>query len=435
MLKSPSTIIFAPLLLCWPVWGSAAEESPAGTAVVRGFVGNPVGGFQRTWPHSNGPWPTRRLPVTIFGVRQQKDVNQLEWKSAPLPATLTADTVTFVWSGAMGFDAPWNRGTFTIAVNGHDVAEFDVVRESTKFPCLAEGCRFLYQVLSTNSEFEPRWPLDSSGYFFLTVPRLWLKLGQPATLRVTGKDSGSASWFALIHADHLPSTVPEQFWKPSLRPELVAAGTPPPTGTEASYEWYAKQYEDPGIFMPIGPPADPAETAVSPHGQLMYANERLIAGTAYVANALVFGLYDGGRVVPIGLDAPAHQVLADGYLPIVTTRWRYRDLDVAETAFARPLRGPGYTTGLESTLAWAVFDITNRTAAPREITFLAAQGGNEKKPNRELICRDGVVLENGSARLSARPAEGFTLEFKPVFPESADSAARSHSTCFDRGAS
>jgi hypothetical protein len=149
----------------------------------------------------------------------------------------------------------------------------------------------------------------------------------------------------------------------------------------------------------------------------MCANERLIAGTAYVANALAFGLYDDGRVVPIGSDAPAHQVLADGHLPIVTTQWRHRGLDVHQTAFARPLRGSGYTTGLESTLAWAVFDITNRSAAPREITFFAAQCGDEKHPKRELVFRDGVVLESGSARLSARVAKGFALEFKPLFPE------------------
>ena len=43
---------------------------------------------------------------------------------------------------------------------------------------------------------------------------------------------------------------------------------------EASYEGYLKEYGDAGIFTPIGPPSDPAETAVSPRGQLMYANDR-----------------------------------------------------------------------------------------------------------------------------------------------------------------
>ena len=48
-------------------------------------------------------------------------------------------------------------------------------------------------------------------------------------------------------------------------------GTPPPAGEEASYDWYREQYCDPVVFTPIGLPGDPAETAVSPTGQLQRA--------------------------------------------------------------------------------------------------------------------------------------------------------------------
>jgi hypothetical protein len=390
-------------LLATAVGGEALAADGAGTTFVRGFAGDPVGGFRQSWHTHLGMVP-------LSGIRQQKDCREIQWHSAPIPANLAGDTVTFVWSGAMGM-GPSSRGNFSVAVAGHAVAEFDVVTESTEFPCQAEGCRLLYQVLFTYNG------LDSSGYFYLTVPRQWLKPGQPAVLRVTGKEAGLANWFALVRADDAPLAVPGRAWKPFVKVDRTAPGTPPRPGTEASYEWYLKQYEDPGVFTPIGPPGDPAETAVSPHGELMYANDRLIAGTGYVANALLFGLYDGGRVVPIGSDAPSHQKLADGHLPIVTTRWRYRDLDVRQTAFARPLRGTESNSGLESTLAWAVLEITNRAAAPREITFLAAQCGDEKRPKRELTFRDGVVLEGGSARFSALPAVGFSIEFKPVFPE------------------
>ena len=315
------------------------------------------------------------------------------------PANLTGDTVTFAWTGAMGA-RPSRQGNFTISIGGKTIADFDAVMESTEFPCHAKGCRFLYHVLFTYNA------VDSSGHFYLTVPKTWLTPGKPALLKVTGKDVGLATWFALVRAEDAPLALPARSFQPFVKVASTTPGTPPRAGTEATYEWYLKQYEDPGIFTPIGPPADPAETAVSPHGELMYANDRHMAGTGYVANALVFGLYDGGRVVPIGSEVPAQQVLADGYLPIVTTRWRYHGLDVDQTAFARPLRGAEYTTGMESTLAWARFDLTNRTAEPREITFLAAQLGDEKHPKRQLAFRDGVVTENGSARLSGTPCPG-----------------------------
>ena len=143
--------------------------------------------------------------------------------------------------------------------------------------------------------------------------------------------------------------------------EQAAAGAdfvrPSRPGEEASYEGYLKQYGDPGVFTPIGPPSDPAETAVSPGGQLMYGNDRYLSGTAFMANALVFALEDQGRIVPLGTGQRTEQSLMDGHLPIVITNWQYGGLELRETAFARPLRDADYTTGLESTLAWAVFDV------------------------------------------------------------------------------
>ncbi len=413
MRMNPSARTAAAVLVSMATLGAAAKRPLADRVCLRGFSGDPRGGFRQSWHTHLGLVP-------LFGVRQQKDCGEIEWTSAPLPANLASPTVTLVWSGAMGL-GPSSRGNFTISVNGRAVADFDVVTESTEFPCGAEGCRFLYQVLFTYNAQNPSRPLDSSGHFYLTIPKAWLKPGEPAVLRVTGKDVGLGTWFALIRADDAPLAVPNRAWKTFVKVQRAVPGTPPRAGTEASYEWYVKQNDDPGVFTPIGPPADPAETAVSPCGELMYANDRIIPGTPYVANALVFAFCEGGRVAPMGSEAPARQFLADGYLPIVTTQWRHRDLDVGEMAFARPLRGSEYTTGLESTLARAVFDITNRAAAPREITFLAAQGGDEGHPKRDLIYRDGVVLaRSGSARLSARVPDGFALEFKPVFPENAD---------------
>ena len=103
-----------------------------------------------------------------------------------------------------------------------------------------------------------------------------------------------------------PTTVPNaeaRLQGNSLPPAQPAP--PPPAGQEASYEWYLPQYMDPTIYTPIGLPADPAETVVTPNGELVYANElhkhvRYISGTRYAVNGLAFALFDGAQIVPIG---------------------------------------------------------------------------------------------------------------------------------------
>ena len=59
-----------------------------------------------------------------------------------------------------------------------------------------------------------------------------------------------------------------------------------------------------------------------------------------------------------------------------------------------------------------MFDITNRGKEPREITFFAAESGDDTNPKRKLSYRDGVVMDNGSARSSARVPPGFSVEFQ-----------------------
>lgn len=195
--------------------------------------------------------------------------------------------------------------------------------------------------------------------------------------------------------------------------------TPPPPGEEASYEWYRRQYTDPSVFAPIGPPADPAETLVSPGGQLLM----FLNGRVFPTTALIFGLCEGTHAVPMGTGSAARQSLEDGYLPIVVTEWNRGDIKIRETAFAEPLQGSSYESGLESTLAWAVFELINAGKEPCDVTFFAAQPVAGKKPQTELIWRDGVVLENGSARWSARVPSGFAAEFQRAWSE--DGNARS----------
>jgi hypothetical protein len=395
--------------------GGAAEPPQTGP-LVRGLVGAPTGGFRE-------PWHTHAGFVPLAGVRQNKAVAEMEWQSDKMPAEIRADGVTLVWPGAMGLGA--GAGTFSISLNGHPVADFDVVSAPTEFPCRSENCRFRYDAIFTYNR-----ATDSSGHFYLTVPAAWVKAGQAATLKVKGSDSNSSAWFALMTGGDVPARIPDRPWK---RFQLVVhrnPGTPPPAGEEANYAWYLPQWSDPGIFTPIGPPADPAEVAVSPAGQLMYANDRVLPGTPYVANSLAFGLVVGGRVVPVGAGPPARQSLEEKHLLIVLTEWDWKEFHVRQRCFARPLRGAEYRSGLESTLAWAVFEITNRAPEPQDLAFFAMLPGSEKDPLRNstgaatadrneakrqasgpLKWRDGVLLENDSARCSLRVPAGFTVEF------------------------
>jgi hypothetical protein len=382
----------------------AADTRADAPLVIRGFAGEASGGFRQSWFTHLGKVP-------LFGARQNG--SYVEWKSSPLPARIDHEQVTFVWSGALGA-GPARGANFTLSVNGRPVADFDVSLNSVEFPCRAHGCRLLYQSLFAYGTS------DSSGHFFLTVPAQWLKPGEPAALRVDGKDIQAHTWFALMRGEDAPLEIPDRAWRKFKAPTRQPPGTPPPAGEEATYEWYAAQYPDPAIFTPIGPPADPAETGVSPRGQLMQGKlaysdgDGTIAGTLLVTNAMAFGLLESGRFLPVGSGEAAEQSLLDGRLPIVVTDWTHDSLSVRETAFARPLRGDTYTNGLEATLAWAVFDLTWSGKQPREIAFAATLVGMDSRPRRTVGFRDNALFENDSAIASVHPPAAFAVEFQPV---------------------
>ncbi len=287
-----------------------------------------------------------------------------------------------------------------------------MVLESTRFPCPDKDCRLLYDVLYTLNN------VDSAGHFFLTVPKAWVKSGQPADLKVKATERGLETWFALVHADDAPLAIPDRKWTALSQAGRQQPGTPPPSGEEASYDWYVNQYADPVRWTPIGLPGDPAEAAVSSTGELERTpNYEGIPGTSYLINSTAFGLYEDGHAVPIGKDgAAARQSLEEGYLPIVITDWSFGDIAIRQRATSQPLRSTSYETGLESTLAWVVFDITNNGKEPREITFFAAESGDKDHPKRNLSYRDGVVMDGGSARALARVPPGFSLEFQAEVP-------------------
>jgi len=374
------------------------------TTVVAGLEGDIEGGWRgRWWSHLGN--------ADMIGIRQQPPDLAMKWQSAPVPATVKTSSVTFAFPGALGMGPGYN-GYFTISVNGRPAADFDAAIEPSRFVPRAKGCELLYQPLYIY------WSrTDSSGYFYLTVPAGWVKAGERATLEAKARNIGHNRWFSLLPGGQSPTAIPDGPWEPFVKRTQPA--TPPKPGTEASYEWYKPQYSDPGLFTTIGPPGDPAETAVSPNGQILRSfdnmgGKRRITGTLpeMFGGALAFALYDETGVAPIGAGQRAHQALMDGTLPIVLTSWRRGPFELRETTFAEPLSGKPYKSGQEQTLAWAGFDVTNRSDTPRDVTLLAFIAA----PNRGLRYRDEAVFKGDSALFSAHVPQGFTVEYASTFP-------------------
>jgi len=383
---------------------SCATEN---TTFVRGVSGEPECGQSENWYSHLGK-------VKTYQVRKTGPALKMTWQTAPVPANVATKTVTFAWSGVM-YGAPFGK-PYRLYVNGKAAADFDVRIKPTRYAPLAKGVQFLYDAIYMYNKYG-----SSAGHLYLTVPAKWVEAGKPATLEVRAEQSRPGGWFGIVESDDAPLELPSGTFRPFValpRPPLA-----PPEGKEGSYEWYKPQYRDIGIFTPIGPPGDPAEVAVSPEGQLIHANDNLnwrgrIGGTnpPYIKNGLVFALYDGERIVPVGTGELARQSLAGGYVPVVTTQWKYGAIEVKETAFAEPMNAAPYETGHERTLAWAGFELMNTSKSRRTVTLLAFYVGQAHNVAPKMTYRDGAVIKAGSAVFAAQLPKNFTAEFAPTFP-------------------
>ncbi len=407
-LKSISIILCGIILLVLTLSHSYAND-PHNPVFVCGLAGGVKGG-------SHEKWNTHRGEVTFSIVKKQKDHNQMHWSTALVPVQISSSTVTFVWMGAMGI-GPSHQSGFTISVNGQDAVDFDVALEPTNFSGRVVSSRLIFTIKYAPPVKDYKvFPEYAVGYFYLTVPISWIKPGQPAEIQVTAKIMESPSWFGLTASDEIPLSLPDQICKKYLEIKQTERFQPPPQRQEGSIEWYSNQYDDNSILTPIGPPSDPADIGVSTSGQIMYNFDRVIPGTAYISNALVFAIVEDDRAIPFGWEPTCRQKLVDDVLPCVLTEWNISGWNLQQMSFARALRGDSYTTGLESTLGWAEFHITNISSNTREFAILATRIGNIGKIQRDLTFHDGVVFESESARFAAFPPLGFNVEFLPIFP-------------------
>jgi hypothetical protein len=130
-------------------------------------------------------------PCRTWIARQRDGGGSVTWETQSVPRQFEGDTVTFAWSGKLGWPTE-PEGGFTLALEGSPTLRFDVTSQAAHWTSDDGQVRL---------EFQPRGLLggDSGGIFRLTMPRDRVRPGQPLQLTVSG-GSGSMRWFGL-HED------------------------------------------------------------------------------------------------------------------------------------------------------------------------------------------------------------------------------------------
>ena len=99
------------------------------------------------------------------------------------------DRVALSFPAAVGFISQ-PKGTFTLALDGKALLEFDVVVDDAHFVG-PEGATLDFSCRQANSE-------DATGIMTLTVPARLVKAGRAAELQVVGSAAGSQRWFGVL---------------------------------------------------------------------------------------------------------------------------------------------------------------------------------------------------------------------------------------------
>ena len=167
-----------------------------------------VNGFARLIKNDGGAdqwYNYRGETVPNHHLRQQVAGATLEWETPPVPQAGQADTVTFVFLGAVGYQSQPRTEGYSFAVDGKDMVRFDVTRRLRHWRS-ADGKVVLM--------FRPTWTsdVDAAGFFYVSVSRDLLTPGKPLRLAVRSLGTGSARWFA-IHP--VTDVVPLQDYKPA----------------------------------------------------------------------------------------------------------------------------------------------------------------------------------------------------------------------------
>ena len=146
-------------------------------------------------PHSG---QTTSEPVTELSVRgemveswfarQRDDRRFVSWETAAVPADMSTETVTFVWTGVLGWKSE-DEGRFRLHIEAEPALEFHVTDQAASWRSEDGACELRFSPGASNGA-------DTLGTFALDIPAERVKRGQPLTLTVRAY-GGSMRWFAI----------------------------------------------------------------------------------------------------------------------------------------------------------------------------------------------------------------------------------------------
>ena len=132
----------------------------------------------------------RENDTPSLAVRQTDGKQRLVWETAAVPTNWPHDTVTFVWTGGVGWRTEPEGGHFTLALDGTPLLDFPFTQQTTRWKTEDGTGRFSYVVKRLLGP-------DSFGVFYLTVPRASVTPGRPSQVAVTATAQDSHRWLGL----------------------------------------------------------------------------------------------------------------------------------------------------------------------------------------------------------------------------------------------
>ncbi len=150
------------------------------TNIVNGF-GQKLSGTD-FWYHSS-----IQIAKESLLIRATDGNSSMEWETAPVPANLKAESVTFVWLAGIG-SSP-GKASFDLEVNGNRKFTF-WADGSDEFELNADdgsSLRFEKDMIDQHG--------DRFGFMLLTIPSHLVKQGQPLRLKVIGGKFDKTSWY------------------------------------------------------------------------------------------------------------------------------------------------------------------------------------------------------------------------------------------------
>jgi len=126
--------------------------------------------------------------VASWFARERDDTRFVTWQTASAPAAVDTPTVTFVWTGVLGWkDEP--EGVLRLYIGETAVVDFDVTDQAGEWTSADGQVRLCFSPGVHNGA-------DTLGTFALELPAGQVKLGEPLTLTVRAY-GGSRRWFAV----------------------------------------------------------------------------------------------------------------------------------------------------------------------------------------------------------------------------------------------